>query len=173
MLIKFVGIVLVISGFGGWGISGARRLRRRVKQLQGLRQAFGYLEKEITGLYSPLTSALENTARFADEPVAELFSESAALLRKRRGLTAGEAWRKGVQKMNAIGDLNELDIDLLNSAAGQIGVSDARQQKKFLAFIQEQLKISEEKARLDLESGQKMYLYGGFIIGSLVVLLFI
>lgn len=163
----------MLSGFGGWGISGAMRLRRRVKQLQGLRQAFGYLEKEITCLYSPLTTALENTARFAGNPVAGLFNQCAHLLRKRNGITAEEAWLKGVREMSAITDLTEYDLELLKSAAGQIGVSDALQQKKFLGFIQEQLKISEEKARLDLDSNQKLHLYGGFVIGCLVVLLLV
>ncbi len=173
MIIKIAGIILVISGFGGWGISGAWRLKKRVKQLQDLRQAFAFLEKEITGFYSPLSIALEKTARFARSPISLLFSASAELLGSKCGFTAQEAWLEGVQRVRQNSCLHEDELDLISSAGGQIGISDALQQRKFLAFIQEQLKIAEEKARLSMESEQKLHLYGGFIIGCVVVLLFL
>gem|GEM_PF-6603337 len=53
MLIKILGAALIVSGLGGWGLYGARRLRERARHLQELSMAFGYLEKEITCIYQP------------------------------------------------------------------------------------------------------------------------
>lgn len=171
MLIKTIGMVLVIAGFGGWGVSGARRLCGRVKNLRDLHMALAFLEKEITCMYSPLSQALENTARCSPFPVSRLFSGSAARLRGRAGVTAREAWLQGIAELRQFSQLQDDDYELLAAAAYQLGASDADQQRKFLESLQEQLKISEKKASINMESGQKLWTYGGFLAGLLVVLL--
>ncbi|HWP95919.1 MAG TPA: hypothetical protein VN426_03645 [Syntrophomonadaceae bacterium] len=173
MLIKFIGMVLIVSGFGGWGMSGAHRLRGRVKHLRDLHMALGYLEKEITCMYNPLSQALENTAHFSPLPVARLFSATANVLRDKSGVTAREAWLQGIAQLQPVAQLLDSDYELLAAAAHQLGASDAAQQRKFLNTLQEQLKITEEKARQNMESGQKLWTYGGFLAGLLVVLLLI
>ncbi|MDD2586399.1 MAG: hypothetical protein PHT79_03255, partial [Syntrophomonadaceae bacterium] len=74
--LKTAGIVLIISGFGAWGLSGARRIGKRVEQLRELKMAIGFLEKEITCMYTPLSLALERTSKFCKHPVNFLFAES-------------------------------------------------------------------------------------------------
>lgn len=173
MLTKIMGAALIISGLGGWGLLGARRLRERARHLQELSMAFGYLEKEITCMYNPLPLALNNTARFAPEPVAQLFSISGGLLQVRSGITARDAWLKGVEKLSLVSPLSEEDLLLIQSAADQLGGSDASGQRRFLSLIQEHLNIAEQTARSRAQVEQRLYVYGGFIAGLVVVLLLI
>ena len=51
--LKIMGAASIITGFGCWGLNAARRMDRRVEQLQELRLALGFLEKEISCIYSP------------------------------------------------------------------------------------------------------------------------
>lgn len=171
--LKTAGVVLIITGSGFWGLINAQRMSRRVEQIKKLRLAMGFLEKEVTCIYTPLSRAFTRTALFCDAPVSLLFSKSAALLENRTGITAAEAWRSGLQYLAKESELSKEDLDLLDEVALQLGMSDADEQRKFFAFIQEELRIQEEKAREEAESGQKLWSYGGFIIGSAVVLLLI
>lgn len=42
---------------------------------------------------------------------------------------------------------------------------------KLLTMVQEQLKVQEDRARLEEENGRKLRVYGGFAFGATVVLL--
>lgn len=171
MLIKILGTALIVTGFGGWGLNGARRLRVRARHLQHLSMALGFLEKEITCMYSPLSVALDNTARFAPEPICQLFSISSGLLQGKAGITARDAWLQGVEQLATVSPLQDQDLLLIRSVAEQLGASDAAQQRKFLSLIQEHLNIAEQTARTRAQAEYKLYAYGGFIAGLVVVIL--
>jgi stage III sporulation protein AB len=173
MLFKSMGIALIMGGFGGWGLSGAWRFEKRVEELKNIRLALGFLEKEITCTFTPLSRALARTAVFCEQPVSLLFRESSEWLQSREGVTAGEAWRAGIKKLAAHSALNAGDIHLLDSIAVQLGMSDAAEQKKIFDLLQEELRMQEEKARDELKSGRKLWAYGGFIVGAVVVLLLV
>ncbi|MGE5391868.1 MAG: hypothetical protein ACM3PE_12490 [Deltaproteobacteria bacterium] len=169
--LKVVGISLIISGFGGWGLAGARRMDRRLEEIRDLRIALGFLEKEITTMYTPLSLALQRTAEFSDIPVAYLFRDSAAALQLKQGVTVREAWNKGLHSIARESSLLPDDTKLLENAAGQLGMSNASEQKKVFALIQEELKLQEEKAREKVKANRQLWSYGGFIIGAVVVIL--
>ncbi len=96
MVFKLLGITLVISGFGAWGLLGAGRISKRVKELQNIRLALGFLEKEIAYNHTPLTRAMERTYKFSSKPINRIFKECAILLSAKDGVTANEAWSKAV-----------------------------------------------------------------------------
>lgn len=162
---------MVLVGFGGWGLSGSRRLRDRARHLQDLQTAIAFLEKEITCMMTPLSQALANTARFSPDPVSKLFAVSAAILQEKSGTKAREAWTRGIEELARYSQLKDLDLQILRNGAVQLGASDVIQQQKFLSLMQEQLRINEKRARLQAEAEQKLYAYGGFIVGAVVVLL--
>lgn len=173
MLLKTLGIALVVAGCGSWGLTGAKQIRQRVEQLRDLRLALSFLEKDISYMYVPLTKALENAGHFAVQPVAAFFLKAAQVLREQSGVTAAEAWQEGVKALQAVSALKQPELYLLSSIASQIGISDGEEQRKCLDLIIEQLKLLEEKNRENLDSGQKLWTYGGFILGITLVLLLI
>lgn len=168
---KIVGISLIMGGFGGWGLSGARRLEQRVEELRDLRMALGFLEKEITNMFTPLSLALERTAGFCDLPVADLFLKSSSALGGKQGTTIREAWTAGLEALSRSSALLPADLKLLENAGGQLGMSNASEQKKVFALIQEELKLQEEKARDKVKGSHKLWSYGGFLLGAVVVIL--
>lgn len=169
--LKTIGICLTVAGCGTWGISRASRYGRRVEQLRALKMALGFLEKEIIYMHTPLTRALERTGHFAQPPVSQLFQTAARHLQNKEGATAREAWLAGMQNLSRVGDLGKAELQLLESAAPQLGMSDAAEQGKFIRLMQEQLKLLEDQASQQAEAGQKIWSYGGFILGAVVVLL--
>lgn len=171
--LKSVGIVLIIACSGLWGLMGARNLKKRVDELKNLRIALNFLEKEITYMHTPLSHALKKTGYFCEPPLAYFFFLSAEKLDKKAGVTASEAWMSGLEELKKRSSLKNEDIELLKTAAMQIGMSDTYEQKKFFSMLQEELKIMEEKAGKEAQAGEKLWSYGGFILGALVVLLFI
>jgi len=171
MTVKLFGVVLIISGFGAWGLMGAIRVKKRVQHLRAVRLAMNFLEKEITCMYRPLSQALARTGQFSDAPVAILFTESASMLHKKSGVTAGEAWQKGLQAVRKESDLHSADIKILAVAAQQLGTSNANEQKKLFSLLDEELRIQERKATQEMDYGSKLWTYGGFILGTVVVLL--
>ncbi|MDD3268442.1 MAG: hypothetical protein PHX14_03905 [Syntrophomonadaceae bacterium] len=173
MWIKIIGIACIISGFGAWGMNGSRTLEKRVAQIKEIRLALGFLEKEISCMYIPLPRALERTARFCKEPITVLFAESSRQLQGREGVTASEAWSYGLKALKRDSDLKEIDLELLAAAAPQLGMSDALQQKKIFNMLLEELGILEAKAVQEAQAGRKLWNYGGFMLGALIVLLLI
>lgn len=169
--LKTLGVACIISGFGSYGLLGARRIEKRVEELKGIRLSMGYLEKEITYLQTPLSRALQRTAQLSSPQIRVLFDESSRRLQDRQGISIGEAWEMALHKLHAASDLKEEDIEILKAASGQLGSSGIEEQKKFFQLLQEQLKIQEENARGAMASSCKLWSYGGFILGATVVLL--
>lgn len=171
--LKTAGAVLIIGSSGLFGLMGARRFEKRVSQLKGLRLAINFLEKEITCMHTPLTHALLRTAQFSNSPIDKLFAQTARNLQGKLGLTAREAWSGGVELLRNESDLKPDDLELLKSVAAQIGMSNSDEQKKFLKLIQEELHIQEARAMEEVQAGHKLWTYGGFILGTMTVLLLI
>jgi stage III sporulation protein AB len=130
----------------------------------------GYLEKEITYMHTPLSLALEHTANMISPPLQILFKESSHNLLSRQGISVTEAWESALTRLREQADLHDEDLQVLQTAAAQLGVSGIEQQKQYFLLLQEQLKIQEEKARQKADSERKLWSYGGFILGITVVL---
>jgi len=171
--LKTLGVACIIAGFGSYGLMGARRMEKRVEEIKSLRLAMGFLEKEITYLQTPLSIALKRTVHLCVPSVRVLFEESSRILQDRQGISIGEAWENGLQKLRYSSDLHQSDIEILKTISTQLGSSGIEEQKKLFKLLQEELMIQEENARTHMESGRKLWSYGGFILGSTVVLLLI
>jgi len=168
--LKTIGVALVIAGCGSGGLMGAKKVDKRVEQIKNVRQGMGYLEKEITYLQTPLSLALEHTANMTSPPLQILFSESARNLLSRQGISVTEAWKDALVRLKPQADLHDDDLRVLHTAATQLGASGIEQQKQYFLLLQEQLKIQEEKAGEKVKSERKLWSYGGFILGTTVVL---
>lgn len=168
---KLMGTALIIAGFGTWGLSGAKAVEKRTWELKEFIFAIAFLEKEITYMQTPLSRAMEKTASMCQAPVSEFFRAVARELKAGKGFTASEAWMQGLEPLRTASHLKAADIELLAAAANQLGAADSTEQRKFFILLQEQLKVQEEKARQEQAANQKLWSYGGFILGTVIVLL--
>lgn len=173
MILKAIGTIMIIAGSGVWGLSGARRLAKRQEQLGELKMALAFLDKEIFYMHTSLSQAMQNTAVFTRRPVNVLFDVAAEELNRKKGTTADEAWLAGLKALQAEAQLQPKDIDLLATLASQLGVSGAHEQNKALTALGEELALHELQAKRDIDSNQKLWSYGGFIMGTAIVLLLI
>ncbi len=171
--IKAGGIVLLMAGFGSYGLLRANCLQKRVQQIRTIRLAMGILEKEINYLHTPLPLAFSNAVRGLEEPARSLFENCSHGLRDRQGITISEVWSENLQKIKFSSDLKSEDIEMLLMVSSQIGMSSSEQQVNLFRMIQEQLKVQEETARQEAQTDNKLWSYGGFIVGAAVVLLLI
>ncbi len=168
-----MGIALVIAGFGAGGLLRANKMVRRVSQLRKLRWALNFLEKEMSYNYTPLSSAMYKTYQFSPAPINKIFQECSQYLTEKSGVTGNEALTKALKRVAPSLELYPEDIDLILASSNQLGLSDIYEQKKLLSLLQENLKIQEEKAQNEVNSNQKLWSYGGFILGSIIVILLI
>lgn len=171
LCLKTLGVVLVISGFGSYGLMRARSMDQRVEQIKNIRLAMRFLEKEITYLHTPLPLAMARAAQCIPAPANRLFEDCSRNLQDRQGVTINEAWSQSLEKLRKKSDLNDSDITVLQAVSSQMGMSGAEEQKRLFTMIQEHLSIQEDRARSEAESGRKLRSYGGFILGATVVLL--
>lgn len=173
MILKAMGTILIIAGSGVWGLSGARRLSKRQEQLGELKMALAFLDKEIFYMHTSLSQAMQNTAAFTRRPVNVLFAAAAEELNRKKGITAEEAWLTGLKALQAEAQLQPQDIHLLATLASQLGVSSAHEQNKALTALGEEVALQELQAKRETDSNQKLWSYGGFIMGTAIVLLLI
>lgn len=171
--VKMMGMLFIIAGLGSYGLIEAHGLKLRVRQINELKMALGFLEKEITYLQTPLSLALYRTAHCAPGPIGRFFIISSNYLKDRQGGTIYEAWHKALAYLQESSHLQPDDLEVLLKAATQLGLSGPLEQEKLFILMQEELKIQEAKARAEEESGRKLRAYGGFILGAAIVLLFI
>ncbi|MDR1159813.1 MAG: hypothetical protein LBK69_04210 [Syntrophomonadaceae bacterium] len=173
MWVKALGSILIVLGCGVWGLLEAKKIRRRMKQIKELRLALNFLEKDITLMYVPLAEALDNTGDFCNGGIGYFFKRCAQFLQEKSGITAGEAWRLGLTELKKHSALREVELHLLEGVADQIGVSEVKEQQKCLDLVNEQLKMIEAQNYENMENQQKLWIYGGFVLGTVTVLLLI
>ncbi len=171
--VKTLGVVLVMAGFGSYGLLGANSLGKRVEQIRNVRLAMGFLEKEINYLHTPLPLAFSRSAQCVQEPARSLFENCSQSLQDRQGITISEVWGQSLVKIRGLSDLNNEDFEILQLVSSQKGMSGTEEQNRLFAMIQEQLIIQEGQARREAEAGHKLRAYGGFIVGAAIVLLLI
>ncbi len=171
MTAKLVGALLTFFACGLYGLAGAQSLENRVRQLKSMRFALAVLEKEITYLQNPLPFALQKAASVASPPARQFFTGVARSLQSKGGVTADEAWREGIAWLKENSDLTDGDTHLLQSFASRLGMSDVEEQKKAFGLLEEELKQSEDSAAKTAAAEKKLWTYGGFLLGTLVVLL--
>lgn len=173
MIYKLVGAGLIVGAAGWSGLSKANRLARRTAGLRRLRLALNYLEKEIGYARNPLPQALQNTARVIDGPEAELFAASARVLASSRNASAQEAWTSGMSELRRTGIFTGEDLAMIGMLGGRIGGSDAPDQVQVLELAAEELRVQEEKARETENNEKNLWIYGGFLSGTLISILLI
>ncbi len=170
---KLLGIFLVIGAAGLAGVHIASYYSLRPRQLQALQVALQMLDTEIMYGATPLPAALKKIGQAAEPPVNTIFLTAGGLLGTPQGYTAAEAWRKSLLQEWKKTVLRKEDFAILRGFGEGLGISDREEQHKNITLASLHLRQEEEKARREQEKNERLWRYGGFLLGMSIVLLFL
>ncbi|HHW40722.1 MAG TPA: stage III sporulation protein AB [Syntrophomonadaceae bacterium] len=170
-LFKLIGAFLVIFSAGMAGMNIASYYSLRPRQLRALQDALQVLDTEIMYAATPLPAALRKIGQAGDTAVSRIFSAAAALLESSRGYTAGEAWSRALDEEFRGTALDGDDYAVLRAFGEGLGASDRQEQHKKIALTSLHLRKEEEKAQREREKNERLWRYGGFLLGISIVLL--
>lgn len=172
-MVKILGSLFLIVGFGAIGLVIARNLSLRPLELRQVQNGLKMLETEILYGLTPLPEALLRVSAQINYPIDKLFFQSSESLKNGEGLTASEAWEISLEELEKESSLLKEDIDILISFGKGLGGSDRDEQTKHLKLVQDHLKNAEFKAEKLKEANQKIYKYLGFSFGAIIALVLV
>jgi stage III sporulation protein AB len=168
---KLLGAVMVIGSAGVTGIRVAAGFSRRITELRSLQNALQMLDTEIMYRATPLPVILKKIGQAGEGSIAKIFKAAGDALNQEQGFTPAEAWNKALLENWQLTALSQDDYTILASFGEMLGLSDREEQHKNIALTSLHLGREEEKAQLEREKNERLWRYGGFLIGISIVLL--
>jgi len=172
-MLKGAGIVMILLGSTGLGLTMAGELEKRIVELQQLQQLMMLLRSEIRYMHQPLPEAFLHLSGGAPQPFGNFFVQTAKDLQKRDGQTAGQIWTRNLQVFLSGLHLNRKDIQDLQDLGNMLGCLDVEMQLNALDYYLEQLRCSAERAAETSRSRKKLYQYLGILGGAALVIFII
>lgn len=172
-MLKLIGSLLIIcsAGFAGLRVGAVYSLR--TSQLRELQAALQLLDTEIMYGATPLPAALRRVAAAAGGCIGLVFRDTGALLGTDDGYSAGEAWSLALDRNFRRTALRQEDLAILKSFGEALGSSDRNEQHKHIGLTAFHLRQESEKAETARQKNERIWQYGGFLVGISLVLLFL
>lgn len=170
-MLKGIGLLLVWLGCTGLGLHARYRLAQRVRTLDGLLFAFGVLQSEIGGRYTPLPALIGQLAKGYNHAIRPLFAALDTALHTQTDEDFAALWCACVEDKRSALALDGETCALLCEAAHYLGRFDATVQQAGLARDLARLKALRTHAYEALGQKGRLYTTSGAAIGLLAVLL--
>lgn len=172
-MLRCLGMLCILAGSTGIGMSMARELELRTQELAVLQHLMLALRGEIRYMHQPLSEAFVCLAEKAPAPFEAFFSCMADELKMRCGNTAEEIWRRNLKKCLPNLHISSQEYAEFEKLGSMLGYLDVKMQIDTLDHYLEQLKISSVQAMEAAKSRRRLYQYMGALGGAaLVVLIF-
>lgn len=165
MVLKLGGLLAIVISATVAGNLVAGSYGARSRQVGQLRVALSLLESEVVYALGALPGALDRVATSVSAPVRDIFRETAALLRSRQGVSAGEAWDRAARGVFPRTALLAGDLEIILALSGYLGVTDRDDQRRHLGLAVERLRRREEEAVAEQRASEKMWRYLGPLSG--------
>jgi stage III sporulation protein AB len=170
MWLKLTGCLLIIIAGSTLGFQFASRYEERLNQIQQLIHCLTTLESYIEHVAMPLVQAFRQITQGMEGPIADLFTEAAALMENSLQLTPAMALQLAFDKLIDDLRLEQKEQELLLLFAANLVIIDPKGHSPYFAMIRKQLRDIQEQARQNKASNAKMFRYLG-ICGSLVLVI--
>lgn len=171
MMVKLLGIVCILAGSTGLGLSMAQDLERRTAELQELQQIMLLLRGRIRYMHQPLPEAFRQLSCSIGKPFSRFFFQTAKELEERSGQSAAAVWEKNLKQYVPGLHISRQEYEELVKLGGMLGCLDVEMQLNLLDYYLEQLKLSAGESRENAASRRRLYRYLGLLSGMLLVLL--
>lgn len=155
-MLNTVGIVLIVSGCAGVGISANRRMARRVAALRSMSAALELLGHELDFRLAPLEEVFSSASQRVTEPASAVFRSCAEKLRAEDRQLMSDIWSLTLRK--ELPELEQHEIECLQRVGAVLGRFDAQRQQSVISTAVEQLEAYLREAAD--ERKRKGTLYG-------------
>lgn len=170
---KLIGIVCIIAGSTGVGMSCAQDLELRIAELAQIRQLVLLLKGELRYMHQPLPEAFLHLSEKAAYPFREFFIKVAEDMTARKGKTAENIWNQYLQECASGLHITRQEIKELEKLGSILGYLDVEMQINALDYYLEQLELSSLQAQEAYRSRRRLYQYMGILGGvALSILIF-
>lgn len=171
-MLKAVGILCILAGSTGLGMSMARELELRIEELLQLQKLMLRLRGDP--VYAPDSpGGFFNLAGSASPPFSDFFRQTSLELQDRSGQTAEEIWTRNLQKHFSGLHITRQELTELEKLGSMLGCLDVEMQVSTLDYYLDQLRQSAEQAEQSAESRRKLYRYLGILSGAALAVLII
>lgn len=170
-MLKGLGMLCILAGSTGIGMSMAKELDLRIGELVALRHLMLSLRGEIRHMHQPLPEAFSHLADQAPAPFEAFFSGTAKELEMRCGSTAEEVWNRNLEKYLSDIHLSRQERLEFQKLGSMLGYLDVEMQVDTLDYYLEQLKLSTAQAMEAAKSRRRLYQYMGMLGGAALIIL--
>lgn len=145
---KWVGLLMILAGCSGLGLSYAGEYNKRLKALGELEQMLGFMKDAIEAHQVPLTEAIRMALEHMKGAHQTFLKEVLIQLEQFSGEDIAVIWRGKAELLKQ--DLSRQDYELFSHCMDQTGFLDATAQKKALdksrqAFFEQIRKLTEKR----------------------------
>lgn len=180
-LMRAAGAALVIAGASGCGWWQACQYRRRLKELEQLRQMIFLLKGQILYANAPLSEAFEAVGRRSEGRLARMFTDVAARIEDQQGEPFSEIWSEETERLAGQDGEKEADATALTkedrqslAALGKhLGFLDKEAQERTLLLYLEQLEEQTASLREHRQERCRLYTSLGVMGGMFLAILLV
>lgn len=155
-MLTVVGIVLIIVGCAGIGLSANGRMTRRVAALRSMSAALELLGHELDFRLAPLEEVFSSASQRVTEPASAVFRSCAEKLRTEDRQLMSDIWSLALRAK--LPELEPREIECLQRVGAVLGRFDAQRQQSVVSAAAEQLEEYLREAAD--ERNRKGRLYG-------------
>jgi len=170
-VIQVIGAAFVLAAATTIGYAAARRFAARPRELRTLATALSMLATEIKYAATPLPNALSRIAHQLPQPINGLFQNTADVLVRGGGMTAGECWNTVLSELAPSTALKVQDLELLRQFGHTLGISDRDDQLNHIRLACSQLGSQEQIAAFEQGKNERLCKYLGVLAGLMIVIL--
>ncbi len=167
-MLKYAGILLIVTGAGGFGTYCSSYLKMRLEQLVECREIFAELNAEREYLRLPYAQLLKKTAKGKSFLFYDILSEVAKAMEENSQADVERLWEKAFHKRATQLLLKEEELDLLLALARSLLLEGNHTQVAKLYFIQ----LEDKILQVMQEKKEKQKLYGTIsVLGGLFLVI--
>jgi stage III sporulation protein AB len=169
---KLIGAVFIIVATTWTGMEASRHLSERPRQLRQLKSALQSLEAEIMFGHTPLHEASRRLATQISKPLSKLFEVFAKKLMYSE-TTVKNAWEESLTEVWKLTALKQGEFEIMKQFGETLGRHDRISQQKQIMLTLTHLEREEADAIDKQVKYEKMVKSLGFLLGLLLIILFI
>lgn len=172
-MLKWIGIVIVLSGSTALGVYKSCMYINRLNNLQEIKKAFLYMQGEMRYRNTPMTELFTMVARRIKGPFRCFFQSMAERLERKNAGDLREIWKCCLEEEIA-GDVLEKEArEEFLEMGGQLGCLDRQAQEKAIDYFLEKWELIIEKRRKEKQNRLRLYYICGVMGGLLVVIILV